>query len=238
MTLASIFSLTAVLPGSSGRRRGHIYSYTFPASVYKAVAKLHPHLAASDRDAVVEMLREWFLLCFEARGKFLSMPSQIVDDAWHAFIVDTRAYAEFCRKAFGRFLHHTPAEAMATPSSGSWGLRRTWRAALFHEGQDLAQPQRLPRLFAIDDRLKVKNGFRYQLNCSRSNGAGGYCGMDLGGGSCGAGGCGSASSEPGGCGSVSDTADSGGGWFGSGWFGGGDSGASCGSSCGGGCGGD
>jgi hypothetical protein len=127
---------------------------------------------------------------------------------------------------------------MATATSGSWGLRRTWRAALFHEGQDLAQPQRLPRLFAIDDRLKVKNGFRYQLNCSRSNGAGGYCGMDLGGGSCGAGGCGSASSEPGGYGSGTDASDSGGGWFGSGWFGGGDSSASCGSSCGGGCGGD
>ena len=128
MTLASLLNLTSVLPGSSGRRRD--YSYTFPASVYKTVAKLYPHLAASDRDSVVEMLREWFLLCFKARGKFLSMPSQIVDDAWHAFIVDTRVYAEFCRKAFQRFLHHTPAESMTTATRRSCGLRRTWRGAL------------------------------------------------------------------------------------------------------------
>ena len=224
MTLASFFSLAAVLT-SHRRRRGYIESYTFPASVYQTVWKLHPHLCASDRDAVAEMLREWFLLCLAARGKFLSMPSQIVDDAWHAFIIDTRAYAQFCRNAFGRFLHHTPAEAMATPTSGSRGLRRTWRAALFHERQDLAQPQRLPRLFAIDERLAVKNGFRYRLDCSRSNGAGGYCGMHLGGESCGAGGCGSGS----------EASDSGGWWFGSG-----DSSPSCGSgsSCGGGCGGD
>jgi len=30
-------------------------------------------------------------------------------------------------------------------------------------------PQRLPRLFAVDERLEIKNGFRYQLDCSRSN---------------------------------------------------------------------
>lgn len=117
---------------------------------------------------------------------------------------------------------------MTTLTSGSRGLRRTWRAALFHEGQDLAQPQCLPRLFALDERLKVKNGFRYRLDCSRSDGTGGYCGMHLGGGSCGAGGCGSAS-----FGSGSETSDSGGGWFGSGWFGNGDSSSSCGGGCGG-----
>lgn len=41
--------------------------------------------------------------------------TQIVDDAWHAFILDTPAYAEFCRDALGRFLHHRPAEAMTGP---------------------------------------------------------------------------------------------------------------------------
>lgn len=218
MTLASLFSLVAVLTRRSQQRRRFIESYQFPASIYGTVRKLHPELSAADCDGVAELLREWFLLCLAARGKFLSMPSQIVDDAWHAFIVDTRAYAQFCCKAFGRFLHHTPAEAMTTLTDGSRGLRRTWRAALFHEGQDLMRPQRLPRLFAIDDRLKVKNGFRYRLDCSRSNGTGGYCGMHLGGESCGAGGCGSGS-EGGGTG----------GW----WFGSGDSGLSCGGGCGG-----
>jgi hypothetical protein len=227
MSTASIFGLTAVLPGGFRRRREFIGFYAFPTSVYATVRKLHPELSAADCNDVVELLREWFLLCLAARRKFLSMPSQIVDDAWHAFIIDTRAYADFCRQAFGRFLHHTPAQAMATPTSGSRGLRRTWRAALFHEGQDLERPQRLPRLFAVDERLKVRNGFRYQLDCSRNGGVGGWFGMHLGGGGCGAGGCGS---------DTGGSSGSGGGWFGGESWSGGES--SSGSSCGGGCGGD
>ncbi|CAO3352443.1 glycine-rich domain-containing protein [Azospirillum palustre] len=31
-----------------------------------------------------------------------------MEPAWHAFILDTRAYASFCERAFGRMLHHWP----------------------------------------------------------------------------------------------------------------------------------
>ena len=57
------------------------------------------------------------------------MPSQVVDDAWHTFILFTRNYELFCRKAFGRFLHHTPAEAMAGQTTATEGIKRTWRIA-------------------------------------------------------------------------------------------------------------
>jgi hypothetical protein len=225
MTIPSILGLAEVLTGTSRRRKRFIQSYPFPNSVYAALRELHPGLCATDHSSVVELLREWFLLCHAARGKFLAMPSQIVDDAWHAFILDTRSYAHFCHKAFGRFLHHTPAEAMKTPTTGSHGLRRTWRAALAHEGQHVMRPTRLPRLFAVDDRLNVKNGFRYRLDCSRSNSGGAYCAMELGGAGCGAGGCGSD-------GDVGGRSEGGSGWFDFGLGGGSEAG------CGGGCGGD
>lgn len=35
-------------------------------------------------------------------------PSPLVDDFWHAFLLHTKAYAEFCEQRFGRFLHHQP----------------------------------------------------------------------------------------------------------------------------------
>ncbi|NSC22953.1 hypothetical protein FM076_17990 [Streptomyces albus subsp. chlorinus] len=35
-------------------------------------------------------------------------PSPIVDEFWHAFILHTEAYAEFCDQTFGRFIHHRP----------------------------------------------------------------------------------------------------------------------------------
>lgn len=35
-------------------------------------------------------------------------PSQPVDIGWHAFILYTREYAEFCQRVAGRFIHHVP----------------------------------------------------------------------------------------------------------------------------------
>lgn len=36
------------------------------------------------------------------------VPSKLVDEAWHVFILHTQQYAEFCTKHFGRFIHHVP----------------------------------------------------------------------------------------------------------------------------------
>lgn len=41
------------------------------------------------------------------------MPSQVTDDLWHEFILCTRHYDAFCRRAFGGFLHHTPAVVLS-----------------------------------------------------------------------------------------------------------------------------
>jgi hypothetical protein len=119
----------------------------------------------------------------------VAMPSQVVDDAWHEFILFTRQYARFCRGAFGRFLHHTPAEAMRSPTQASDGIKRTWRLACAREGIDPRKPQRLPRLFAMDAALLIAGGFIYQLDClatGRDGAAGtGFCASDIGcGGGC------------------------------------------------------
>jgi hypothetical protein len=42
-------------------------------------------------------------------------PSIFVDQGWHTFILDTRAYAEFCDRIAGTFLHHHPTDG---PVSG------------------------------------------------------------------------------------------------------------------------
>ena len=36
------------------------------------------------------------------------MPSRLVDEAWHEFILDSLSYTRFCEAAFGGYLHHTP----------------------------------------------------------------------------------------------------------------------------------
>jgi len=55
--------------------------------------------------------------CFEELKNFLAEvafagpvepPSKDVDHMWHTFLLFTRDYAEFCKKCFGKFIHHVP----------------------------------------------------------------------------------------------------------------------------------
>jgi hypothetical protein len=57
-------------------------------------------------------LREEFLrfasLTFITDGPISPSPS--VDDFWHAFILHTKDYEEFCQRHFGHYLHHEPKD--------------------------------------------------------------------------------------------------------------------------------
>ncbi|MDE2419780.1 MAG: hypothetical protein KGO49_01185 [Gammaproteobacteria bacterium] len=115
------------------------------------------------------------------------MPSQITDDLWHEFILYTKAYQTFCQKAFGHFLHHTPAAALSEKQQKSnAGLRRSWFHACQIENMNTRVPQSLPLIFAIDALLNVPNGFHYVMDCKKaglvapnSHNATIYCGGDF-----------------------------------------------------------
>lgn len=51
--------------------------------------------------------RRYLALTRQYRNKPI-VPSRIVDDFWHAHILDTQAYAPDCEQVFGYFLHHFP----------------------------------------------------------------------------------------------------------------------------------
>jgi len=170
-------------------------------------------------------MRDYFYICNQANGKMVAMPSEIVDVLWHEFILFTRAYETFCNQALGRFLHHTPTEAMPQKTMATDGIKRAWRLACAKAGINPKKPDKLPLLFAIDSMLNIKGGFTYVLNCQHTpyhnntqGGCGGYCATDIG--------CAS------GC--IGESGDSsysgyGGDSSSDGFFGGGD--ASCGSGC-------
>jgi Uncharacterized conserved protein len=151
-------------------------------------------------DLVLEALREYFHLCRSGGGRARAMPSQVVDVAWHEFILFTREYRQFCRRALGRFLHHTPAEAMVSPTQAGEGIRRTWRLACQRAGLPPDAAATLPLLFAIDARLQIPDGFRYAPDCTRAAAAGGaavYCGAHIG---CASGCAADGGADGGGCG--------------------------------------
>jgi len=201
----------------------YIETYFFHKGIRNKISLKHPQLSDQQLDLVFDALKDYFQICLIANKKMVAMPSQIVDDAWHEFILSTRFYSIFCKKALGRFLHHTPTEAMSSPTSAQQGIKRAWRLACNKEGINPKHPITLPLLFAIDGLLNIENGFSYQLNCMDANNKGndnGYCASHIG--------CSSGCSGD----SGSDSSDG----SGSSFFGDSDSGGSdCG---GGGCGGD
>lgn len=197
------------------KQAAFLENYTFHPALKKRVGERYPHLDGDDIELVFDGLRQYFGLSRKARRRMLAMPSQVVDVAWHEFILFTRAYQDFSRRALGRFLHHTPSEAMRSPTSAHQGIKRAWRLACADEGIDPRQPKRLPLLFAIDERLHIADGFHYVPDCSATpkrgsgdapvycashigcaSGCGGDSGgadggaSDGGGSSCGGGGCG------------------------------------------------
>jgi hypothetical protein len=184
------------------RRTAFIDDYPLADTLDKRLAARRPELTPTQRAEVLAGLRDYFHLCRAAGRRMVAMPSQAVDDAWHEFILFTRRYDQFCRGAFGRFLHHTPAEAMASPTAAGDGIKRAWRLACARENIDPKKPDRLPRLFAMDAALLIAGGFIYQLDCLATGREGamgaGFCASHIGcGGGC-AGDSGSADSDGGG----------------------------------------
>lgn len=169
------------------QRLDYIRSFELPIGLFDRLRKRRPGLTQKDCQLVAHALRQFFLAYAMSGRKFVSMPSQVVDDLWHEFILYTRHYKDFCRKAFGGFLHHTPAVVLGSDRLANAGLRRCWWYVCREENINPSQPTRLPLLFAIDAKLNIEDGFRYVPDCqsvrretkSESSGAV-YCGGDFG----------------------------------------------------------
>ena len=216
------------------QREAYVRTYMFPPGLFDAFAKRRPGLTLKDRQLVARALRQFFLAYLKGGRRFVSMPSQAADDLWHEFILYTKHYDAFCGKAFGRFLHHSPAITLGPDRQGNAGLRRVWWHACLEENINPRRATRLPLLFALDKKLGLADGFVYAVDCNvvRRTAPDGstatvHCGGDFGsssidgstegfGGDGGSSGGGGASGDAGG----SASGDSGGGASGGGCSGG------------------
>jgi hypothetical protein len=128
VVLLGLILLVLALKLREARRAEFIRHYSFPKGLIEKLQARRPGLAARDGQLVARALRQFFLTHLAAKRQFVSMPSQVTDDLWHEFILYTRHYEDFCRRAFGRFMHHTPAVVLGKEQQGNVGLRRTSRS--------------------------------------------------------------------------------------------------------------
>jgi hypothetical protein len=166
------------------RREAHIRNFELPRGLFEQLRKRRPELELKDCQLVAHALRHFFLAHLKSGRRYVSMPSQVADDLWHEFILFTKNYEVFCRRAFGRFLHHTPAVAVSDDRKASAGLQRTWWHACKEDHINPRSPSRLPLLFALDAKLGVAGGYVYALDCKKLTRGDGssqvvYCGGDM-----------------------------------------------------------
>jgi hypothetical protein len=183
-------------------RLRYLETYRFHRALRKKVQTHYPHLNDDNITLVFDTLRDYFFMTHRAHKMMVSMPSQVVDVAWHEFILFTRLYNDFCRHCFGRYLHHTPTEVMKSQTVAQEGIKKTWRLACTSEKIDPTKPDRLPMIFAIDALLAIPDGFHYSLDCTNPSSPAygdGYCANHIGCTSSCASGCGG-DSDGGGCG--------------------------------------
>ncbi|GAA2209435.1 hypothetical protein GCM10009850_048930 [Nonomuraea monospora] len=58
-------------------------------------------------ERIMEQTLVFLVACGQNSGAKLA-PSNATDPGWHAFILHTKAYADFCQQVAGRFIHHLP----------------------------------------------------------------------------------------------------------------------------------
>jgi hypothetical protein len=54
---------------------------------------------------------KYLILCHLYPEKRWDMFSRLIDEAWHQFVLFTSQYLEFCRRYFGRYVHHAPGNS-------------------------------------------------------------------------------------------------------------------------------
>jgi hypothetical protein len=166
-------------------RAEFIRTCTFPHGLFDKVRAKRPQLDNKQLQLVAHALRQFFLAYLRSGRRYVSMPSQVVDELWHEFILYTRHYDAFCRRAFGGFLHHTPAVVLSRKRADQQhniGLRRVWWFACKEENINPRAPTRLPLLFALDAKLGIADGFIYKPDCSKhrvQDGSPVHCGGDF-----------------------------------------------------------
>jgi hypothetical protein len=148
VVVLALFAAMAVrLPRAQREACGR--TYMFPPGLFAAFAKRRPGLTIEDRQLVAHALRQFFLASLKGGRRFVSMPSQAAGGLWHEFNLYTKHSDAFRGKAFGRFLHQSPANTLGPDRQGNAGLRRAWWHACLDQN---IEPRRAAAAAASDAR--------------------------------------------------------------------------------------
>ncbi len=123
------------------------------------------HMNDSEWQLIQQALRDYFLLRWQYRDKFIVLPSRAATVLWRACIEEQGNYEEFCLTMFGYVLQAPPGDNVL-PSilqrQQQAGMIRCWSLARLQQQQRHSkQKQDLPLMFALDQMLDLKDGYHF-----------------------------------------------------------------------------
>lgn len=93
----------------------------------------HPEISDATARRIVGQAAAFVATSSQQPGRGL-VPSLLVDYGWHAFILHTGDYAEFCERVAGRFVHHVPTGEDEQAPGGAAAARERTMAAIAAAG--------------------------------------------------------------------------------------------------------
>lgn len=176
----TVFSSFGRLAMPRHTRIKSLLAYQFPDEVWAVFRKENPQLPDEQCQLAFKGLKEYFILQLleqsAGRNKSLGMPSVLVDQAWHAFMLFSVKYEDFCLKYFGKMIHHHP-DPSARPGRLDYRSRfkpdvvNTWSS--YCRGRDqypdyFTELSGMPLLFKLDDYADYAEGWRWTPSALRA----------------------------------------------------------------------
>jgi hypothetical protein len=133
----------------------------FPAHVREKVDGYYPQAGARWDDVEIAV-RDFLALCAVAPSSSLVVPSHLVFLALQQFAQDQFEYGPFCGKAYGQAPTLTPMYKPNGERLNNALVGLTWQLACRQANIDSDNSKDVPRLFDLDERLGIKNPWRFR----------------------------------------------------------------------------
>lgn len=140
--------------------------FKIPNNIWIAFKQRHPNLSPAAYPWIEEGFKDYLTIHMWRRNSY-AMPSNAVDALWHLLIEEFDDFYQFmCQNFLGYKLIHKPHDQQPTASqkaSQKLQLVNTWHGACHLHGLNPQDPQRLPRLFQIDEHIRWEQGLIFSL---------------------------------------------------------------------------
>lgn len=132
------------------QRQQFIETYVIPPALLHSLRR-EQSISSQQLPMIERGFKDFCQLHLNAPRTLHHLPSKAVDALWHALILDTQRYADFCQRAFGKMLHHHPAAEMQhlSPQQQTQALKATWRGACALQNIRPQAAHTLPLLFVL-----------------------------------------------------------------------------------------